>query len=79
MLRIKERLGRSSSSANRSLKVGKDLRFLKISALVRAARLIGLRPQRVEGSKQERSSKEKNIPYLLSGSLKISSGLKRIF
>jgi hypothetical protein len=59
--------------------VGKDLRFLKISALVRAARLIGLHPKCFTGSKQERLSKEKNISYFLSGSLEISSGLKRIF
>jgi len=34
--RIKERLGRSSSSSTRSLKAGKERKFLEISALVRA-------------------------------------------
>jgi len=67
------------ASYTKSLKVGKERKFLKISALVRAARLIGLRPKCFTGSRQERSSKEKNISYFLSGSLKISSGLKRIF
>lgn len=58
----------------RSLKVGKDRKFFKISTLVRVTRLIGLRPKYFTGAKQERVSKEKNISYFLSASLKISYG-----
>jgi len=75
---MKERRGCLFSYATRSLKVGKDRKFLNISVLIRVARLIGLPPKCLTGSKQERLSKEKNISYFLRGSLKISSKFKSI-
>jgi hypothetical protein len=72
---IDARAGRSKSSVDKSLKLAKLFRFLKISALVIADFLIGFSPTQEHLSRLDRAKVEMKSSYFFSGLSNISSRL----